>query len=844
MLPFADRLVMFVRPLIRSLSSLTRIVVGGGLVILAVPHAAGQERGSVMEAATAGVVQAGADRATRLMHEGREAYAARDYEAAARAFERATEEDPERAEAFYELARVLYDPDNPNRDESRADGAIDKANDLDPRNLRYMTAALQQLRSESWNFLIDFVKQQRRVSLARAILEIDSTNALAHEELGSFYIRDYYEYRNAISLPNLSFYSPSRLDRLNPARTGEPATPSPGGEGPGREPRPGDNPEAPQPESRPPESFNAGMAQLGEVGDIGVGDRFNLDQLESQGAARLDLARRADAAYRRAIDHLEAAVDHDPRRRSAYDHLMRIRALADDYDEALPMLREMLTQFGDDPASWLYTGLANHRLGREEAADKAFREALDRMDPDMRNAFQDVSFLQENRGGAASGEEFWTTRDPRFLTPANERRSEHYARLTYADLLYRSEDLNMPGWETQRGRIHVRYGQPRRDVVIVGDFQAALESYVDRVPENAVGSTDFGNLSQQVVSQANRFNIWDYGDFQFVFEDPLRNGEFRLYSPPADLFSLVSAGNIEEMDYVIKARETFRRTPERYEYEPPGRRVELPYRVTAFKGEGGRTDLYVHYGVPLTGEVAPVNGTFEVTLKTGAFLIGDADDLVAERRRTRYGLREAQVVAFDSVRLWTDTEAMSTQPGSPTVSLEFETAGGSASAVQRREVNVPAFSRSELQMSDVMLAYLVEEADGQQPGRAMRDGLSIHAAPWGVFGTDQPLYLYFETYNLSAAPDGRTDYEVEAQLRPKDEGGGIGGFLRRLFGGGEPGVATSFPVQGNRTDDTQYLILDTEGQAPGLYTLTVRIRDRISGATVEKETTLFLEGGD
>src|SRR5690606_17930201 len=66
----------------------------------------------------------------------------------------------------------------------------------------------------------------------------------------------------------------------------------------------------------------------------------------------------------------------------------------------------------------------------------------------------------------ACASRLWTRKDPRYLTPYNERKPEHYARLVYADLLYGSEDLDLRGWETQRGQILVRYGVPEKDVVL------------------------------------------------------------------------------------------------------------------------------------------------------------------------------------------------------------------------------------------------------------------------------------------------------------------------------------------------------------------------------------------
>jgi hypothetical protein len=174
------------------------------------------------------------------------------------------------------------------------------------------------------------------------------------------------------------------------------------------------------------------------------------------------------------------------------------------------------------------------------------------------------------------------------------------------------------------------------------------------------------------------------------------------------------------------------------------------------------------------------------------------------------------------------------------VSLEFETASGQTSAVQRRAVDVPSFDGAGLQLSDLLLAYYVEEADRAKPGRVFRDGVSVQPAPWGVFGVGDPIYLYVEAYGLGLEGD-RTDYEVEASLRPKDTSRGVRRFFRRLFGGDGTAVSSAFEVQGDRADDTVYLFLDATGQEAGLYTLTVTVRDRVTGDEAERETDLLLE---
>ena len=66
----------------------------------------------------------------------------------------------------------------------------------------------------------------------------------------------------------------------------------------------------------------------------------------------------------------------------------------------------------------------------------------------------------------------------------------------------------------------------------------------------------------------NAYNIWDYGDFRFVFEDPFRNGEYRMFSPSAEAMS--QQVNSFLNDYVTITKEVIRETPQTYDYEAPG----------------------------------------------------------------------------------------------------------------------------------------------------------------------------------------------------------------------------------------------------------------------------------
>ena len=142
------------------------------------------------------------------------------------------------------------------------------------------------------------------------------------------------------------------------------------------------------------------------------------------------------------------------------------------------------------------------------------------------------------------------------------------------------------------------------------------------------------------------------------------------------------------------------------------------------------------------------------------------------------------------------------------------------------------------------MAYRVDEVEFGTPTLStdiVRNGLSIMPAPWSVFSTAQPIYLYFEVYNLELDSGGSANYLVEAALGPKKQGNAIGNFLKGIFGGGEEGVSVSLPIQVVSENDGQYLILDATNQEPGFYTIALKITDQATGKTLEREQDLFLE---
>lgn len=770
------------------------------------------------------------------------------------AFQEALRQNPGLADAHYQLAR-LYGTTELD-DYKQAQKYLDAALALEPNNIQYQVALLQHLRSESWLALVNRVREQKRLRLARDILRQDPDNGYAHEEMGVHYIWDFWRYRNAIMMPTLTLAQatlPSNIvdegalsTSLSRDEIGAELDPVGDGQ----------------------ETVDAPTIRMPEIDPLLVyaNEAFDFETLAMQGVPIQDLSVRGQRAYDRAKRHLDKALDSDPRRLPVYEHLMEIYALKGEWNDALATLGQMVQYFPEAPETWMYLGLAHFRAGNGDAANVSFERALSYFEEGERAAFQDLSFIlpddEKSKYEANPGEyaaRFWASQDPRFLTPYNERRLEHYARLVTVDLLYDSDRLGRRGWESERGQIYLRYGKPTTEVTYIPSAtgfkgldlarelapQAGEHSDTeDRASSSQIDRyIDRNGTNIDMLSEANTFIIWQYDDgMKFIFEDPFRAGEYRFYSPSA--VELADGVDAWRYDYTILARETMRETPERYTYVAPGARIDLPYLVSTFRSpEPGVSDLYVHFGVPVTS-FDPEQPMVEVTANVGTYLIADDYDILVERQRTIYGLPTNQIVQYQDANLWVDSQTLRAPAGQHDLSIEFETASGQTVAMQRREVTVPAYEPGTFAVSDMVLAFNVEEgANGEALGGAdiVRGDLSITPAPWSVFRRDRPIYLYFELYDLSLNAANRTDYEIEAALVEKNQARGLRRIVGSLFGRDEAGVSVRVPGTGTETDTREYLILDVADQETGLYTVILRIRDKNTGKTVETTTDLFLE---
>ena len=286
---------------------------------------------------------------------------------------------------------------------------------------------------------------------------------------------------------------------------------------------------------------------------------------------------------------------------------------------------------------------------------------------------------------------------------------------------------------------------------------------------------------------------------------------------------------------IIKASYTHQRA-----LTASGPGLGMPLLVSSFKGDSQQTDIFVNYGTPLDSIHDRQDGMTADYSIISTFVINDKGDTLVER--TRNFNYSNMVKVFPDQDLWVDTQQMQVSSDEHDL-MVVQRADGQTTDMWHRYFKVPDYGQAGLMLSDIMPAYSVEQTENGVPpstNEIVRRGFSILPAPRKVYSTEWPIYLYFEVYGLALNALGRTDYDVEITLEPKNADRRVRRLFRRNRDRGRGGVSVSYRGNGAEPEESLYQILDVSDQKTGFYTLSVSVRDNETGEESGRIQDLFL----
>jgi len=475
-------------------------------------------------------------------------------------------------------------------------------------------------------------------------------------------------------------------------------------------------------------------------------------------------------------------------------------------DEFAQLFEELVTHYPDDKDGNLFLGLAYHRMHEYEKAYEYFNTAKSLMSEDERAVFSNVGCLkvggikEKNIIVPKSDESnFWYQRDPLYLTPYNERELEHYSRVAEANLRFSKPKQGIEGWQTDRGKMLIKYGLPKNRVQYGGQFPK---------------------------------DYWHYENFAYMFE--------RLVW---DLDGIFVLGIWNNMDFKKIAEDIEKTYPEFYEYEPKGNVIDFHFDATDFRGEEGKTRVEFYYGIPFNKFQFDEEGEYYYSnFRTGVFLHDRDWKRVLEDIQDRD--LQFRAIEIDTLlyNLGVDKFVYQVDPGKYNYAFEIMDLYSDNVGTLHDTLEVEEYGYETLQISDIQLAWDIKMINPDT--LIFRDNLDIEPDPRRLFFENKPIFIYYEIYNLllDGFP-GNSDYTVEYKLQYLEEQKPwIVDFVRKLVINSkqDKGVATSFNVRGSERSESSFLRIDHKIKKLGPYCLTLKITDNLIQKSVEKSVIFRL----
>ncbi len=523
----------------------------------------------------------------------------------------------------------------------------------------------------------------------------------------------------------------------------------------------------------------------------------------------LALARYHLALYRRfrmggdydeLLGHFARAANLAPDDYAANRGLAEAYMLGGRWQSALELLERLHERWPRDGWLWALSGACRARPGSYPEASTAFARAFDLLPERERAPFEDLQTIASpyelGHFDMMVPDEredflrvFWRSKDPMPVTPVNEREIEHWRRVVMADLMYAVPRFDRRGWETARGELLIRYGEPLYTEYIEGS--RAL-----------------------FFSIPGWFHVYAAadGELPVTFYDMTLNGLFYL-----PFTQLPTASDLAAYEM-----------PQSYAHDYGGRWITPAMATGGFKAGGGRTRAEVYLALS-TDSLAVYQGT---TLATGAVAFDPEWNEVA--RVEEIVDLDAAPIAGHAGRALVHQMNFDLRPGPYILASQIEGDAGAIVGTTTREIEVPPFGDGAIALSMPELAFA---ASASGPERFTKGGINVVPNATGEVRGPEQLVLYFEIYNLARSPgaEGRGHYSIRYRITPADrEGKSVFARIADAFTS-KTFIESRFIEQSADDVVRRHLTIDVSTLAADRYRLELEVGDLATGAVARRE---------
>ena len=407
--------------------------------------------------------------------------------------------------------------------------------------------------------------------------------------------------------------------------------------------------------------------------------------------------------------------------------------------EGLACVEKILSRLPEDVPARLFEGVHSHGLGEMERAEVCFRRAIMRMEAVAREAFlRAPADVSDSTGD-------WRRLDPFPLTVVNEGQLEYWCRMTMADALFGDADEGVRGWETDPGRVLVRYGPPEArqfEPAYLGGGDASYRKYSPRLLNRRHAQDTRLPVDMPLLT----WNCHAGGHLVTVkFRDLTLDGSYRATSETR-----------ATLDYLEQS------LPVSFVPTEPAQIRAVHLLATSFMASAGESRTVITLGFEPAGIGSAGSAPESLVVRTE---LTDAFGRAAGGER--WPVTEEYLCApAQGLPLAQTTYEYRLSPGAYTLTAKIASAARQSHGTFEIPFTVDAYPPDELALSRLELI---------RPGTAACPAVVVARAGrlWvpcvvPLAGDDRQLSTYFEIYNLALDPrTGRERYQVRYSMVPR-----------------------------------------------------------------------------
>ena len=520
------------------------------------------------------------------------------------------------------------------------------------------------------------------------------------------------------------------------------------------------------------------------------------------------------------------------------------------YGESEQILSAILGRMEPVPVQAIYCSLARicYTRGDPARGEAYYWRAVDGISSWLGSAilFEDIKYvitdlelkhyrsLASDRKKSAFFHLFWNLRNPSPAAKTNVRLAEHERRLVRAE-----NEFEYYGFRTHfndpdkmhylsfprafslnrefndKGLVYIRHGEPDDIQRTIGENlnESWLYSGTDESPKRIFYFT-------QSNTAGNNWRLTSFPEDPQMWENLVMwdNRYNRLVNGQAlDQAELQDQLRVESETTVSGGLATDEHT-----WKKAMKMFTVPHSTSAFRGEGGKTIVNVSYALPV-GDIAK---DLADTVKTLRVEIGlsmnrtNGEVMASELDTLSLPLGSGMTGAY--VELY----RFVLRPDSVRIAMHARPLGLDMVSTWDRQMRIPDYPATVPMLSDIELLL-----PSSAKSSIEINGVKVIASPFDAVPRNKPLYVYWQTYNLTRDADGKTAYHSRVLLTPGKSGPDD-----------ESVIAYDSDHAGQEESAAELARIDVRERDTGIYTLTVEITDRKMVRTFSKSRLLQLTG--